>query len=111
MYQILQSSKMTLNHHISVAGSFANNFRLYEATGVGTLLITDLRENLREMFEPDREVVVYRNPEECAEVIRYYLDHDEAREAIACAGQQRTLREHNYYNRMRELVDIVRKYL
>jgi len=111
MYQILQASKMTLNHHIGIAESYANNMRLYEATGVGTLLITDWKVNLHEVFEPGREVVAYRSPEECAEMIEYYLDHDGERQAVARAGQSRTLREHTYYHRAGELVGIVERYL
>ena len=84
---------------------------LFEATGVGTLLITDWKANLHEMFEPGKEVVSYRSAEECAEVIQYYLEHDEEREAISRAGQQRTLRDHTYYRRMQELVHVVQKYL
>ena len=34
MHQILRSSRTTLNHHIDAAESYANNMRLYEATGV-----------------------------------------------------------------------------
>jgi len=111
MYQILQASKMTLNHHIGIAESYANNMRLYEATGVGTLLITDWKVNLHEVFEPGREVVAYRSPEECAEMIEYFLDHEKERQELAHAGQQRTLREHTYFCRMQELAGIVRKYL
>lgn len=111
MYQILQASKMTLNHHIGIAESYANNMRLYEATGVGTLLITDWKVNLHEIFEPGREVVAYRSPEECAEVIEYYLGHSEEREAIARAGQLRTLGEHTYYQRVPEVVGIVARHV
>jgi spore maturation protein CgeB len=110
MYQILRNSKITLNHHGDIA-PYANNARLYEATGVGTLLITDWKRNLPEMFEPGKELVAYRTPEECAELIQYYLEHDDEREAIAHAGQERTLREHTYYKRMQELVDILERYL
>ena len=111
MYRIFHRSKMTLNHHIGIAESYANNMRLFEATGVGTLLVTDWKENLHEMFEPGKEAVAYRTPEECVELIRYYLEYDDEREAIARAGQQRTLREHTYYHRMQEFLDIVRRYL
>jgi hypothetical protein len=111
MYKILHASKMTLNHHIGIADSYANNMRLFEATGVGTLLITDWKVNLHEIFVPGKEVVVYHTPEECAELVRYYLEHHDDRKGIANAGQQRTLREHTYAHRMEELVDIVRKYL
>jgi spore maturation protein CgeB len=111
MYQLLFDSKITVNHHIEMAKSYANNLRLFEATGVGTLLVTDWKENLHELFEPGKEVVFYRTPDECAEAVQYYLEHDEEREAIARGGQKRTLRDHTYCQRMPELVDIVKKYL
>ena len=111
MYRILRGSQITLNHHIDMAESYANNLRLFEATGVGTLLITDWKENLHEMFEPGKEVVAYRSPEECVELIQYYLEHDEEREVIARAGQQRTLREHTYHHRMQELLNILAIYM
>jgi len=110
MFQVFQSSKITLNHHGDIP-PYANNMRLFEATGVGTLLITDWKRNLHEMFEPGREVVAYRTPDDCGEMIQYYLENDKEREVIARSGQQRTLRAHTYYQRIQDLVDVVRKYL
>jgi hypothetical protein len=110
MFQVFQSSKITLNHHGDIP-PYANNMRLFEATGVGTLLITDWKRNLHEMFEPGKEVVAYRTPEDCGELIQYYLEHDEEREVIARSGQQRTLREHTYYHRAGELVGIVARHV
>jgi hypothetical protein len=107
MYRILYNSRITLNQHIEISQNYANNMRLFEATGAGTLLITDWKANLQDIFEPHREVVAYRSPEECEELIRYYLEHYGQRQAIAQAGQRRTLAQHTYYNRMRELVEIV----
>lgn len=110
MYEILGSSKMTINHHGDVP-PFANNMRLYEATGVGTLLVTDWKQNLPDIFVPGAEVVAYHTPEECAGLIKYYLDNEEDRTRIAKAGQARTLLEHTYLQRMQELADVFRKYL
>lgn len=110
MYQILANSKITLNHHGDIP-PYANNCRIYEATGVGTLLITDWKENLHEMFEPGKEVVAYKTSDECTESVKYYLEHDEERETIAKSGQERAVGEHNYYKRMQELVNIIQKYL
>ena len=103
MYEILQQSRITLNYHIGVAGQYANNLRLYEATGVGTLLLTDAKENLHEMFAPGSEVAVYRNAEECVELAQHFLDHESERKSIADRGQRRTLRDHTYAIRMQEL--------
>lgn len=111
MFRILSESRVTLNRHIDVARSCANNMRLFEATGVGTCLVTDLKDNLHELFEPDREVVAYTCAEDCIEKVRYLLKRENERVAIAKAGQQRTLREHTYYQRMQELVEIVQRHL
>ncbi len=111
MYQQLQRSKIALNIHIDMAEQYAANMRLYEATGVGTMLLTDWKTNLHEMFEIGKEVVAYRSVEECVELVNYYLAHDGEREAIAKAGQQRTLSEHSYYHRMQELTEILNRYL
>ena len=108
MCRILACSKITLNKHGDFA-PYANNGRLYEATGMGALLMTDWKENLHELFEPGKEVVAYRSSDHCAELVRYYLEHDNEREAIARAGQERTLREHTEYQRTQELIEIVGK--
>lgn len=109
MYQALLDSRISLNLHINAAENNANNMRLYESTGVGTLLVTDQKDNLHTLFEPDKEVVAYRSEEECAEKIGHYLGHEDERRAIAAAGQARTLKEHTYFHRMQELIEILRR--
>ncbi len=111
MYRALARSRVTLNRHINVAENNANNMRLYEATGVGALLITDRKDNLGELFEVGKEVVAYSSPEEAAELIRYYIAHPDEARAIARAGQARTLKEHTYKNRMNELAPILQRHL
>jgi len=111
MYRVMAQSKITLNRHINIAENYANNMRLYEATGMGSMLLTDMKDNLHELFEVDKEVVAYRNADECVEKIRYYLEHEDERKAIARAGQERTLREHTYRHRMQEMVQIIEKYI
>jgi len=103
MYQVLKQSRIAINYHLDISGSYANNMRLFEATGVGTLLITDAKKNLHTMFEVGKEIVAYQNLEDCLALIKYYSEHSDERDQIAKAGQQRTLREHTYLNRMREL--------
>ena len=111
MYEVLRGSRITVNHHIDMAGPYANNMRLFEATGVGTLLVTDAKVNLASMFEPGQEVVPYASPEECVEVLQHFLKREEERQKIASAGQQRTLRHHTYHERMKELVDLVGRHV
>lgn len=107
MYQGLHDSRIALNTHIDVSSLSASNMRLYEATGVGTCLLTDWKANLHELFEPDVEVVAYRSADECVEKARYLLDHESERQAIAAAGQRRTLGDHTVAQRVAQIVDII----
>jgi spore maturation protein CgeB len=111
MYDKLFNARITLNHHIGISGDFANNMRLYEATGVGSLLLTDQKKNLAELFEQGKEVVAYRSIGECVDLIEHYLSHEDERAAIAHAGQQRTFQEHRYYCRMQEYLELVSHWL
>jgi spore maturation protein CgeB len=111
MYRALARSRITLNRHINVAENNANNMRLYEATGVGSMLLTDRKDNLHKLFDIDREVVTYSSKEEAAEKVSYYLDHPDEAARIAKAGQDRTHKEHTYAQRMKELVPLMKNYL
>jgi len=106
MYEILRDSAVTVNEHGSIV-PFANNCRLYEATGVGTALVTDWKPNLADLFALGTEVAAYRSATECIELLGRYLDDRAGRDVLAGAGQQRTLRDHTYGARMEELVDLV----
>ena len=110
-FKILSRSKINLNNHIDCAGEFAGNIRLFEATGMQSCLMTDWKINLPEMFEPDTEIVTYRRADECAEKVRYLLDHEQERQNIAQAGQRRTLRDHTYRRRAEEVDKIISKLL
>lgn len=110
MYRVLARSKIALNRHIDVAADYANNMRLYEGTGVGTLLITDAKRNLSDLFDPGEEVVTYVDEDDLIEKIEFYLGDEAERLRIARAGQERTLREHTYAHRMSELVEILSRY-
>ena len=111
MFEVLQGSKITINRHIDVAENYANNMRLFEATGSGALLITDYKDNLDELFEIGKEIVVYRSSEECIALIHYFLLHPEHAAQIAKQGQQRTLREHCYQARLAKTAEILERHL
>lgn len=111
MYRVLAESRITVNVHIDVAENFANNMRLYEATGCGALLVTDYKDNLHELYAPGTEVIAYRSPGEAVELIRHFLEHPDEAAALARAGQTRTLRDHTYRHRMEELAVILQRYL
>jgi spore maturation protein CgeB len=111
MYRILAESRIALNIHLDAAGDSANNMRLYETTGCGAMLLTDYKDNLNKIFSIGKEVIAYRGFEELLESLKYYNSHDQECREISRAGQERTLREHTYFNRMKELTDIIKKHI
>lgn len=96
-----------VRNNVDEAEDNANNMRLYEATGIGAMLLTGAKKNLRDLFEPGMEVATYSGPDDSVKQIRYFLDNERERAAIAAAGQQRTLGSHTYRHRMQELVDLL----
>lgn len=110
MFQKLRNSRVVLNNHIDISPVSASNMRLFETTGVGACLITDWKENLADLFEPDEEVLTYRTAAECAEKVGYILDNETKRREIAEAGQRRTLRDHTFENRVNEIDRIIRDF-
>lgn len=111
MYRILGRSRITLNVHIDMAGGEAVNMRLYEATGMGACLLTDNPDTIGEFFEPDEEVVTYRDTAELVDKVKYLMGHPGEAEAIAARGRRRTERAHTLALRSRELRGILEKQL
>jgi len=109
MFQTLHDSEIALNSHIDVAQDNASNMRLFEATGVGTCLLTEHQSDLADLFEPDVEVATYRSPEEAAEKAAYLLEHEDVRRSLAAAGQKRVLRDHTFADRARQINDLIRQ--
>jgi hypothetical protein len=109
MYGLLARSQITINRHIDIAESYANNMRLYEATGMGACLLTDAKVNLPALFEPDQEVVTYASPAEAVSKLKQLLAQPQTAASIAARGQQRTLKEHTYNQRMGLLVELLQR--
>ena len=56
-------------------------------------------EELTEFFEPDREIICFRDEAELLDKVRHYLRNDAARESIRDAGLRRARAEHTWHQR------------
>jgi spore maturation protein CgeB len=73
--------------------------RNFEVPGCGGFLLTERVPHLEDYFELGREVGVFARPEDLVDQIRYWLEHDDERQAVADAGYRRVLAEHTYDHR------------
>ena len=76
---------------------------------MGALLLTEDKDNLSELFEPGSEIETYQDRDEAVEKINALLRDHERLDRIAAAGNARTLREHTFKLRMREILDILNR--
>jgi len=106
MYQLLHNSKIVLNIHGDIAGKYAGNIRMFEATGAGSCLLTDKKENLHELFEENNEIVVFDDVNDCIRKIEWLLENENIRSEIAIAGQKKTLNSHTVDKRCSEIIAI-----
>ena len=111
MYKLLSKANITFNIHIDESGKCAGNIRMFEATGLGSCLITDHKDNIKSIFDPDNEIITYKNVDECIEKIKWLQEHPLKRAEIAAKGQSRTLREHSTIIRAKYIDEIISKEL
>jgi spore maturation protein CgeB len=106
MYKALQKAKLCFNIHGDIAKKCGGNLRLFEATGVGTCLVTDFKDNLKDIFDIDKEIVTYNSVEECVEKVTWLLENPLEIKEIAIAGQERVLRDHTVERRAAEINEL-----
>jgi spore maturation protein CgeB len=95
MYSKLAETRIGLNVHIDAAGENAGNMRLFEVTGMGACLLTDRKQNLAEIYEDGKEIIVFDSPSDAVYKMKWLISNPDICEKIAAAGQARTIREHS----------------
>jgi hypothetical protein len=107
MYKLLSNANIAFNLQAGIAGNYAVNMRLFETTGVGTLLLTDYKDNIKDFFEPDYEIITYNSVEECIEKSKWLIENPAKAEEIALSGQKRTLKYHRLEDRFYKIHEII----
>jgi spore maturation protein CgeB len=84
----------------------SHNVRTLEIPGYGGFLLTQRsKEQSEELYVEGREIACFETVDELKEKIRYYLEHEDERLAIAQAGHERAVREHQAIHRLQRVVE------
>ncbi len=114
-FEIYGNSKVVIDVNWDFLPAEGLSNRPFEVTGCGTMFMTDYtRADIKRAYKEDEEVVLFKDEKELREKLVYYLEHDAEREKIAQAGYNRTVTEHTYLNRMKQIFDTIQnpeKYL
>lgn len=108
MFNIYARSKIVVNDYGAGVGGIGVNQRIYEVLGLGTFLLTRKSETLKDWSD---NLATYKDAKDCAEKIKYYLDHEDEREKIAKTGQIFVLKNFSYATLMKKLsTDLTQAY-
>jgi spore maturation protein CgeB len=100
------AAKIVLNT-VHFAEILSVNCRTFEIAGCGGFQITENRPQLKEFYEPDKEIVVFETKKELKEKVDYYLNRPHERQEIAHRGHLRAHKEHTYGIRLKTMLNII----
>ncbi len=86
----------------------AVNQRVFDVPSCGSLVISDYKSQLDEIFAPD-EMVYFKETGEIKDLVRHYLADDKARQTIANKARMRLLNGHTYVDRINTMILIIKK--
>ncbi|MBI9102591.1 MAG: glycosyltransferase family 1 protein [Spirochaetales bacterium] len=80
--------------------------RDFEIPLTGTLYLTSYNKDLAECFREGEEIEFYRSREEMAEKVLYYKNHPEEAIAKGLRGRERSLADHLWSSRWKNLLEL-----
>ena len=105
---VFAGSKINLN--ISLKGIEGGTpLRVMDVMSAGGFVLSSYSPETAEIFEEDKEIVMFKTPEELIEKVDFYLKHDREREQIAKAGQRKVLSCYTYEKKLKDLMDWVER--
>ena len=80
--------------------------RTFHIPASGGFMLHERTDELLEYYNEGEEVACFSTPEEMAEKVKYYLDHEDERERIRLAGHRRCVAENSFDHRARKIVEL-----
>ena len=83
--------------------------RVFDVLGCGGFLISNYQEEITELFEDGKDLVLYHSQDELLEKVDWYLKHDVERKKIAVNGYNTVKENHTAMNRLTKLFRILQE--
>lgn len=106
MPQIMKCSKINLNLTNKPISS-GLPLRCFDIMGNGGFMLSNYQPEIPELFELDKEVVVYESMPDMLEKADYYLSHEEERLEIAQRGCEKVKQYHSYEVKLKQMFEMV----
>lgn len=104
--KIYYSSKINLNITLRSIESGVP-LRIFDIMSVGGFVLSNYQEEMTELFEEDKEIVLFRTPEEMIEKIDYYLAHEQERIRIGYNAYQKIKNCYTYEHQVTKILSVL----
>lgn len=101
-YKVYYSSKINLNLTLRTIETGVPQ-RIFDIMSVGGMVMSNYQEEIPELFDLDKEIVVFHSPEEFQDKARFYLAHDDLREKIGINGYLKVKDKYNYVKSLQNM--------
>lgn len=113
--EIIRQSKVSLNfgdsgiqfRGIKPYRSRQIKARIFEVPGAGGCLLTEYADGLEKYYKPGSEIETFINKVDLEKKLSKLIDRQEYRDEIAKNGFNRTVREHTYEHRFKEILSLL----
>lgn len=105
MPKVFACSLVNLNPSLRIIQS-GIPLRAFDIMGAGGFLLSNYQEELQELYENEKEMVLYESLWDGVEKADFYLQHETLRSEIARRGREKTLREHSLQDRFKKILEI-----
>ena len=106
--KLLHRAKIGPNLHNSTGPI---NYRTFYLPANGVMQICDNKSHLGKIYELGKEAVGFDSMEECIDLCRYYLHHDEERRLIAANGWKRAVTDYTATSVFKRNVSLIEERL
>ena len=95
---VYEKTAVGINMHLSYPSVETGNARTYELAynGVAQVVDTSKTSLIKNIFEPNKEILTYESMDECIVQTNKLLQDDDLRYNIALAAYERCIKEYSY---------------
>ena len=110
--ELSSRAKINLNlvHELHAKTFATSTARIFELSALRCCIVSSPYDGLEKWFEPKKEILIANSTKEAIEIYQTLVDNPELRLKIGLAAEKRVKKDHTARNRVREVIDIIRKY-
>lgn len=112
--EIIQRSRINLNIGAAADGQRERSWglpeRCYGIPACGGFLLSDERRHAANDFIVGKELITFKNLEDCLEKIKYYLRNFAESRWVAENAHKKVYEEHTYYHRAQKIIRLIKEF-